>query len=88
MLQSINQATVMELIHLSAPDWMVILVAFLAGGVAALMSACVPYYTGLIIDYASIDPDRWEVGAAWGGHGGGLGGGGARAGQGGWGGGG
>lgn len=54
----IKQSTVLELTRLSVPDTHVLLVAFVFGSAAALMSACVPYFTGLIIDYASIDPDR------------------------------
>jgi hypothetical protein len=54
----VQQATVLELMRLSVPDTPVLLVAFVFGSAAALMSACVPYFTGLIIDYASIDPDR------------------------------
>lgn len=54
----IRQSTVLELTRLSVPDTHVLLVAFVFGSAAALMSACVPYFTGLIIDYASIDPDR------------------------------
>eukprot|EP00878_Enallax_costatus_P014219 GHUV01014873.1.p1 GENE.GHUV01014873.1~~GHUV01014873.1.p1 ORF type:complete len:765 (+),score=113.02 GHUV01014873.1:294-2588(+) len=56
--QEIQPGTVMELVKLSTPDTPVLLVAFVFGAAAALMAACVPYYTGLIIDYASIDPDR------------------------------
>lgn len=55
----VQQATVLELMRLSVPDTPVLLVAFVFGSAAALMSACVPYFTGLIIDYASIDPDRY-----------------------------
>lgn len=54
----VQQSTVLELMRLSVPDTPVLLVAFVFGSAAALMSACVPYFTGLIIDYASIDPDR------------------------------
>lgn len=56
--QGVQQSTVLELLRLSVPDTPVLLVAFVFGSAAALMSACVPYFTGLIIDYASIDPDR------------------------------
>jgi hypothetical protein len=55
----VQQATVLELMRLSVPDTPVLLVAFVFGSAAALMAACVPYFTGLIIDYASIDPDRF-----------------------------
>lgn len=34
------------------------MLAFMFGAVAALAQATVPYYTGQVIDYASIDPDR------------------------------
>lgn len=54
----IQQGTVLELLRLSVPDTPLLLVAFVFGSAAALMSACVPYFTGLIIDFASIDPDR------------------------------
>lgn len=54
----VQQATVVELLRLSVPDTPLLLVAFLFGSAAALMSACVPFFTGQIIDYASIDPDR------------------------------
>lgn len=59
--QEIQPGTVLELVKLSTPDTPVLLIAFVFGAAAALMAACVPYYTGLIIDYASIDPDRWVV---------------------------
>jgi hypothetical protein len=54
----LQQGTVVELLRLSVPDTPVLLAAFVFGSAAALMAACVPYFTGLIIDYASIDPDR------------------------------
>lgn len=54
----IQPGTVMELVKLSAADSPVLLVAFVFGVAAALMAACIPYYTGQIIDFASIDPDR------------------------------
>ena len=47
-----------QLVSLSLPDTPINVAAFLAGGVAALATALVPYYTGLVIDYASIEPDR------------------------------
>jgi ATP-binding cassette subfamily B (MDR/TAP) protein 9 len=43
---------------MSLPDTPVLLAAFAAGAAAALMAALVPYYTGLIIDFASIEPNR------------------------------
>lgn len=55
---AVHPATVLELVRLSVPDTPVLVVAFVFGAAAALMAACVPYFTGLIIDYASIDPDR------------------------------
>lgn len=56
--RGIQPATVFELVRLSAPDTPLLLAAFVCGSAAALAAACVPYYTGMIIDYASIDPDR------------------------------
>ncbi|PSC71292.1 ATP-binding cassette sub-family B member 9 [Micractinium conductrix] len=50
-------ATIPELIGLSAPDTHILMLAFTAGAAAALGQALIPYYTGKIIDYASIDPD-------------------------------
>ena len=47
-----------QLVSLSLPDTPINVAAFLAGSVAALATALVPYYTGLVIDYASIEPDR------------------------------
>ena len=55
---TLQPSTVAELLRLSVPDTPLLLVAFVFGTAAALMSACVPYFTGQIIDYASIDPDR------------------------------
>lgn len=52
-------STVLELLRMSVPDTPLLLVAFAAGAMAALGSALIPYYTGLIIDYASIDPNRY-----------------------------
>lgn len=57
----LQQGTVVELLRLSVPDTPVLLAAFVFGSAAALMAACVPYFTGLIVDYASIDPDRWGL---------------------------
>ncbi|WIA09667.1 hypothetical protein OEZ85_009053 [Tetradesmus obliquus] len=54
----LQPGTVLELVRMTVPDMPVLLFAFLFGVAAALMAACVPYFTGLIIDYASIDPDR------------------------------
>ena len=50
--------TVSELIKMALPDSLINCIALGAGCIAALGSALVPYYTGLVIDYASIDPDR------------------------------
>lgn len=55
-----ESATIPELILLSAPDAHILLLAFTAGAAAALGQAAIPYYTGKIIDYASIDPDPHE----------------------------
>lgn len=49
---------VRALLGMSAVDTPLILVAFAAGTVAALGQALIPYFTGRIIDYASIDPNR------------------------------
>ncbi|KAJ9509930.1 hypothetical protein QJQ45_011470 [Haematococcus lacustris] len=54
----VSSKTVGHLLRLSAPDWHIIALAFLAGCLAALAQACIPYFTGLVIDYASIEPDR------------------------------
>lgn len=53
-----RRATIGALLKLSAPDTPILLLAFTAGAAAALGQALVPYYTGRIIDYASIDPHR------------------------------
>ncbi|KAG7669825.1 hypothetical protein Ndes2437B_g06013 [Nannochloris sp. 'desiccata'] len=52
-----RKATIGALLKLSAPDYVILLLAFTSGAAAALGQALVPYYTGRIIDYASIDPD-------------------------------
>jgi ATP-binding cassette subfamily B (MDR/TAP) protein 9 len=59
--KALQPGTVLELMRMTVPDMPVLLFAFLFGVAAALMSACVPYFTGLIIDYASIDPDRYVL---------------------------
>ncbi|MEW5315494.1 MAG: hypothetical protein WDW38_006918 [Sanguina aurantia] len=56
--QQIKQATIASLVRLSYPDLPLTTAAFLAGAVAALASASVPYFIGQVIDFASIDPDR------------------------------
>jgi len=53
-----NHATIAMLLGFAAPDWFLLTCAFMAGSLAALGQALIPYYTGRIIDYASIDPDR------------------------------
>ena len=53
-----RKATIGALLKLSLPDAPILIAAFSAGAVAALGLALIPYYTGKIIDYASIDPDR------------------------------
>lgn len=53
-------ATISELLRLSLPDGLILLLAFTAGAAAALGQALVPYFTGKIIDYASIDPNPAE----------------------------
>ena len=55
--ESQRKATIGALLKLSAPDYFILLLAFTAGAAAALGQALIPYYTGRIIDYASIDPD-------------------------------
>jgi ATP-binding cassette, subfamily B (MDR/TAP), member 9 len=55
--QEPRQATIGALLRLSAADTPILLLAFTAGAVAALGQALVPYFTGRIVDYASIDPD-------------------------------
>ena len=52
-----RRATIGVLLNLSFPDAPILLLAFSAGAIAALGQALVPFYTGHIIDYASIDPD-------------------------------
>lgn len=54
----VNRKNLYELLAMSAPDWHIIVCAFGLGAVAALAQATIPYYTGQVIDYASIDPDR------------------------------
>ena len=45
---------------LAFPDFLILLVAFSAGVVAALGQAAIPYYIGRSIDFASIDPNPAE----------------------------
>eukprot|EP00889_Picochlorum_renovo_P008532 jgi/Picre1/35562/NNA_003023.t1 len=56
--EEVRHATILGLLGFAAPDTLLLTVAFLAGSLAALGQALIPYYTGKIIDYASIDPDR------------------------------
>ncbi len=58
-----KHSVIHELLSLAVPDLHLTFIALTAGCVAALGSALVPYYTGLVIDYASIDPDRFGSGA-------------------------
>lgn len=53
--------TLRELLRLSRPDALVLALAFAAGAVAAVCSAAVPFYTGRVVDRASVDPDRREL---------------------------
>ncbi|PRW60050.1 ATP-binding cassette sub-family B member 9 [Chlorella sorokiniana] len=55
-----ESATIPELVRLSLPDSHILFLAFTAGAAAALGQALIPYYTGKIIDYASIDPSPSE----------------------------
>jgi hypothetical protein len=57
--------SVKELAILSYPDTHINLTAFLCGGIAALAAALVPYYSGLVIDYASIEPERCGQITVW-----------------------
>ena len=53
-----RHATIVGLLKLASPDSVLLTFAFIAGSLAALGQALIPYYTGRIIDYASIDQDR------------------------------
>eukprot|EP00798_Chlamydomonas_sp_ICE-L_P013698 gene13698-19590_t len=53
-----SRETLMQLLRMSSHEWPIIVVAFSAGGVAALAQALIPYWTGQVIDYASIEPDE------------------------------
>ena len=55
---AVSNKTVSELIAMALPDLPINCIALAAGCVAALGSALVPYYTGQVIDYASIEPDQ------------------------------
>lgn len=54
----VRHATIMALLGFAAPDTLLLTFGFLFGSLAALGMALIPYYTGKVIDYASIDPDR------------------------------
>ena len=54
----VQHATIMALVKFAIPDSFLLTLAFMAGSLAALGQALLPYYTGKIIDYASIDPDE------------------------------
>ncbi|KAL6776308.1 hypothetical protein ACKKBG_A20615 [Auxenochlorella protothecoides x Auxenochlorella symbiontica] len=49
--------TVSTLVRMASSDTPILALAFAAGAAAALGQALIPYYTGRIIDAASIDPD-------------------------------
>lgn len=53
-----QHATIRALLGFAAPDALLLTCGFIAGSLAALGQALIPYYTGKVIDYASIDPDE------------------------------
>ena len=53
-----RKGTVKALLCLAAHDTPILIAAFTAGAIAALGQALIPYFTGRIIDYASIEPNR------------------------------
>lgn len=55
--QEKKSSTVAVLLRLAAVDAPIISVAFAFGSIAALGQALIPYFTGKIVDYASIDPN-------------------------------
>jgi ATP-binding cassette, subfamily B (MDR/TAP), member 9 len=57
--EDVRHATIMALLGFAAPDTILLTFGFLFGSLAALGMALIPYYTGKVIDYASIDPDRY-----------------------------
>ena len=64
----VRHATIRALLGFAAPDTLLLTFGFLFGSLAALGMALVPYLSGQVIDYASIDPDRqlfarsiWEL---------------------------
>lgn len=54
----VRHATIRALLGFAAPDTLLLCAGFLFGSLAALGMALVPYLSGQVIDYASIDPDR------------------------------
>lgn len=54
----VRHATIMALLGFAAPDTALLSCGFVFGSLAALGMALIPYYTGKVIDYASIDPDK------------------------------
>ena len=53
-----QHATIRALLGFAKPDTLLLSAGFLFGSLAALGMALVPYLSGQVIDYASIDPDR------------------------------
>lgn len=54
----VRHATIRALLGFAKPDTLLLSAGFLFGSLAALGMALVPYLSGQVIDYASIDPDR------------------------------
>ena len=54
----VRHATIRALLGFAAPDTLLLTTGFVFGSLAALGMALVPYLSGQVIDYASIDPDR------------------------------
>jgi len=54
----VRHATIRALLGFAAPDALLLTTGFVFGSLAALGMALVPYLSGQVIDYASIDPDR------------------------------
>lgn len=52
-----KNTTIIALLRLAAVDTPILVFAFAAGIIAALGQALIPYFTGKIVDYASIDPN-------------------------------
>ncbi|KAK9788445.1 hypothetical protein WJX73_000962 [Symbiochloris irregularis] len=55
--QASDARTILTLVAYSAQDTVLLSVAFAAGALAALALALIPYFTGQIVDYATIDQD-------------------------------